>query len=184
MLSEEEKKAIKRLKAIDETVEEYDGNILKADIKIITDLITKLQKESGHQTEKINNQKVELATLNEKQEDMSKLINDVKSYKGQFKRQEKQIRELQKENEELNKKIYLCTPEIPQCQHGKYINYSDLIDKIIIKDKKIEKKDKQIDLMGEVIFKKFAAQLVLEYGIENKEQFIKLFEEKAKEKGE
>lgn len=61
------------------------------------------------------------------------------------------ITKLEKENEELNKKNYLCTPEIPQCQHGKYINYSDLIDKIIIKDKEIEEKDKQIDLMAKTI---------------------------------
>lgn len=44
-----------------------------------------------------------------------------------------------------------------------------------------DEKDKQIDLMGEVIFEKFKAQLVIEYGIENKEQFIKLFEKKIKE---
>lgn len=66
-----------------------------------------------------------------------------------YENNQKKIGELQKENEELNKKIYLCTPEIPQCQHGKYTSYSDLIDKIIIKDKEIKEKDKQIDLMAE-----------------------------------
>lgn len=49
--------------------------------------------------------------------------------------------------------------------------------------KENEEKDKQIDLMGEVIFKRFTAQLVIEYGIENKEQFIKKFERFIKEKG-
>ena len=52
---------------------------------------------------------------------------------------------------ELSKKLYLCTPEIPQCQHGKYVSYTDLIDKIIEKDKEIEKKDKIIDLMAKYI---------------------------------
>lgn len=47
--------------------------------------------------------------------------------------------------------------------------------------KENEEKDKQIDLMGEVIFKRFAAHLIIEYGIENKEQFIKCFENKVKE---
>ena len=37
----------------------------------------------------------------------------------------------------------------------------------------IEKKDKQIDLMAEVMFKNNTAQLIIEYGIENKEQIIK-----------
>lgn len=54
----------------------------------------------------------------------------------------------------------------------------NLIEKL---QKENEEKDKQIDLMGEVIFKKFKAPLVIEYGIENKEQFIKHFENKVKE---
>lgn len=70
-------------------------------INTVLDFMTKLQKEIEHQKEKRENQKTELAVLNEKQKDMNKLINTVKSYKGQFKRQEKQIRELQKENKEL-----------------------------------------------------------------------------------
>ena len=65
----------------------------------------------------------------------------------------------------------------------KYL-YQKALDNTVKSDKENMDLKKQIDLMGEVIFKKFAAQLVLEYGIENKEQFIKLFEEKAKEKGE
>ena len=48
----------------------------------------------------------------------------------------------------------------------------------------IEKKDKQIDLMAEVMFKNNTAQLIIEYGIENKEQIIKEFEKLVKEKGE
>ena len=47
----------------------------------------------------------------------------------------------------------------------------------------LKEKNIQIDLMGEVIFKRFAVPLIIEYGIENKEQFIKIFEQKAKEKG-
>ena len=103
---------------------------------------------------------------------MNKLINDVKSYKGQFKRQEKQIRELQKENEEKDKYI----------KHSEEITteMNEDINGLLLE---IKEKDKQIDLMGEVIFEKFKAQLVIEYGIENKEQFVKLFKEKAKEEG-
>lgn len=43
---------------------------------------------------------------------------------------------------------------------------------------------KQIDLMAEVMFKNNTAQLIIEYGIENKEQIIKEFEKLVKEKGE
>ena len=48
----------------------------------------------------------------------------------------------------------------------------------------IKQKDKQIDLMAEVMYKSNTAQLLIEYGIENKEQLIKEFEKLAKEKGE
>ena len=50
--------------------------------------------------------------------------------------------------------------------------------------KEIKEKDKQIDLMAEVMFKNNTAQLIIEYGIENKEQIIKEFEKLVKEKGE
>lgn len=50
--------------------------------------------------------------------------------------------------------------------------------------KEIKEKDKQIDLMAEVMFKSNKAQLIIEYGIENKEQIIKEFEKLVKEKGE
>lgn len=56
-----------------------------------------------------------------------------------------------------------------------------LINKL---QKENEEKDKQIDLMAEVMYKSNTAQLLIEYGIENKEQLIKEFEKLAKKKGE
>ena len=41
----------------------------------------------------------------------------------------------------------------------------------------IEKKDKQIDLMAELVYKRFKAELLLEYGFESKEQFKQYFAE-------
>lgn len=77
---------------------------------------------------------------------------------------------LQKENEEKDKYI----------KHSEEITteMNEDINKLLIE---IKEKDKQIDLMGEVIFKRFAAHLIIEYGIENKEQFINLFKNKIKE---
>lgn len=48
----------------------------------------------------------------------------------------------------------------------------------------LQQKDKQINLMAEVMYKSNTAQLLIEYGIENKEQLIKEFKKLAKEKGE
>ena len=39
----------------------------------------------------------------------------------------------------------------------------------------IEKKDKQIDLMAEIFYKRFKAELLLEYGFENEEQLKQYF---------
>lgn len=64
-------------------------------------------KENEHKTEKIENQKAELAILNEKQKDLNKLQNTLSSYKGQFRRQGKEnkkinslIRKLKKDSKE------------------------------------------------------------------------------------
>ena len=39
----------------------------------------------------------------------------------------------------------------------------------------IEKKDKQIDLMAEIFYKRFKAELLLEYGFENEDQLKQYF---------
>lgn len=41
----------------------------------------------------------------------------------------------------------------------------------------IQKKDKQIDLMAEIFYKRFKAELLLEYGFENEEQLKQYFVE-------
>lgn len=44
-----------------------------------------------------------------------------------------------------------------------------------------KKKDKIIDLMTEIFYKRFKAELLLEYGFESEEQLKQDFENKAKE---
>lgn len=48
--------------------------------------------------------------------------------------------------------------------------------------KENKEKAEQIDLMAEYTFNNNKAQLIIEYGIEDKEQFIEKFEKLAKEK--
>ncbi len=45
------------------------------------------------------------------------------------------IQKQEKEIELLSKKIYLCTPEIPQHEHQEYVSYVDLVDKIMKQEK-------------------------------------------------
>ena len=103
MLSDEEKKAVEML---DKYITEHKMfNIKQADdlednIRILLKLIRKQSKEIEHQKEKRENQKKELAILNTKQIEVNKLVNTVNSYKGQFKRQQKEIEELKDESKE------------------------------------------------------------------------------------
>ena len=63
------------------------------------------------------------------------------------------------------------------------VNISDLDTALsLIKEQqeKMENKDKQIDLMAELVYKRFKAELLLEYGFENEEQLKQYFERKSK----
>ena len=65
----------------------------------------------------------------------------------------------------------------------KYIMSSDsknadiLLNLITKQQKENEEKDKQIDLMTEIFYKRFKAELLLEYGFENEEQLKQYFVE-------
>lgn len=45
----------------------------------------------------------------------------------------------------------------------------------------MENKDKQIDLMAEIFYKRFKAELLLEYGSESEEQLKQYFERKVED---
>lgn len=109
-------------KVVLELLDRYYQN--QKEIQDKNNLITKLQKEIDRQKEKRENQKVELAILNEKQKEMNKLKNTVNSYYGMFKKQEKVIREIQKENEEKDKQIDLILKE--QIEDGYLVNFNNL----------------------------------------------------------
>ena len=56
-------------------------------------------------------------------------------------------------------------------------NESVLIKRYFKKCDLIKQKDKQIDLMTEIFYKRFKAELLLEYGFENEEQLKQYFAE-------
>ena len=80
--------------------ETIDLEIPKSMQHILSDY-KRVLKENEHKTEKIENQKNELAILNNKQKDLKKLQNTLNSYRGQFKKQKKEI----KEKDELIEKM-------------------------------------------------------------------------------
>ncbi len=93
-MTDEEKKAIEYWKTHMEILHWNTQLASEHYIKVLLDLIEKQSKEIEHQKEKRENQKQELAILNAKQIEFNKLVNTVNSYKGQFKRQQKEIEEL------------------------------------------------------------------------------------------
>ncbi len=86
-------------------------------------------KENENKAEKIENQKNELAILNDKQKDLNKLQNTLSSYKGQFRRQEKEnkkinslIRKLKKDSEEQQ---WIQTADDEYLAHTEKAMYAD-----------------------------------------------------------
>ena len=59
--------------------------------------------------------------------------------------------------------------------------YDTVLNLITKLQKENEEKDKQIDLMAELVYKRFKAELLLEYGFENEEQLKQYFERKVEE---
>lgn len=77
-------------------------------------------------TSHIENGTIEMSNeyYNLLEEKMARLINETQ--------------ELKKQLEEANKKLYLCTPEIPQNVHGKYVSYVDLVNEMYELKKQLE----------------------------------------------
>ena len=106
-MSEDEKNAVEILMSWKNYNVKHKNILLQADEIIsvqetILNLIDRLLKEDKRKTEKIENQKAELAILNDKQKDYNKLQNTIKSWKGQYKRLQKEnnkLREYTKTNE-------------------------------------------------------------------------------------
>lgn len=143
MLSEEEKKAINRLKAIDETVEEYDGNILKADIEIIMDLITKLQKENEDLKREKEENKYIIAMSNNEMLGYNQGYSDAKN-------QNSNATEIIMKN----RQDYIHKEEVKLLQKKiekyKYL-YQKSLDNTVKSDKENIDLKKQVDLMNEYL---------------------------------
>lgn len=118
-------------------------------IETALNMLKEKDKEIEHQIEKRNNQKAELAILNEKQKEMNKLINTVKSYKGQMKKETKRIKKLEKEaqkyfEENIKKdKIIDFMAECIELQQADNIDTTNLEG--ICKEKKCKKKCLTVD---------------------------------------
>ena len=70
--------------------------------------------------------------------DIEIVLSMLKENSAEIEKKNTELAEKNTKINELSKKLYLCMPEIPQCQHGKHVRYTDLIDKIIERDKEIE----------------------------------------------
>ena len=140
MLSDEEKQAIEKL---DWYFEDSTGLDIAKQTRIILNLIEKQSKEIEHQIEKRANQKKELAILNAKQIEFNKLVNTVNSYKGQFKRQEKEIEELKEDKYGLEEEVQIQAKNLMICEDAIKETYTKWIDKIKAKIEEVDKEEKE-----------------------------------------
>lgn len=118
----------------------YSQEQEEKDLKILLSDYKRVLKENEHKTEKIENQKAELAILNEKQKDFNKLQNTLSSYKGQFRRQEK-------ENEILKEEKEQAWEEWNNLEQGSYEIEQKLKQQIKKLQKENEELHKEIDQM-------------------------------------
>ena len=95
------------------------------DIETILSVLKQKDKEIEHQKEKRNNQKAELAILNEKQKEMNKLINTVSSYKGM-------VKKLEKENMIKDKEIDLMAEELVKAHEYFYSEFDNFYKEYFI----------------------------------------------------
>ena len=89
-----------------------------------------------------------------------------------IKEQEKQIENTTENYKNLIEDISMLAKELG-------LEDDATIDEIYIAIKRLKQKDKQIDLMAELVYKRFKAELLLEYGFENEEQLKQYFAELA-----
>ena len=112
---------------------------------------------------------------------MTKLQKENKDIKSRKEHQERRFKKYKENIEKQHEEIY----ENLVSEKEKYVYlYQKALNNTIKSDRENIQLKKQIDLMAEVMFKSNKAQLLIEYGIENKEQIIKEFEKLVKEKGE
>ena len=75
------------------------------------------------------------------------------------------LKEMKNNQKDLNKSGYVYANE----------KIDTVLSLIKEQQEKLEKKDKQIDLMAELVYKRFKAELLLEYGFENEDQLKQYF---------
>ena len=112
---------------------------------------------------------------------IDKLQKENEDIKSRKEHQEKRFKKYKENIDKQHEDIY----ENLVSEKEKYVYlYQKALNNTIKSDRENIQLKKQIDLMAEVMFKSNKAQLLIEYGIENKEQIIKEFEKLVKEKGE
>ena len=136
-MTKEQEEAIEMLEDIKNNswTTKYIMSSDSAKAETVLNMLKEKDREIEHQIEKRNNQKAELAILNEKQKEMNRLINTVSSYKGMLKKEQKDNKEKDKEIERLEKQSKNLDKQAQQ-----YFEQTIYLDK-------------QIDLMADFIYK-------------------------------
>ena len=125
-----EQEAIERLKSIDETVEEYDGNILKADIETVLNML----KEKDKEIDKLRNKnKKLLRKLRNRVKEVKKLTK-YSQYKKEFSRLNEQLRKKDKQIDSMAEYISNLDIDEDICKEQSDNNCDDINREVECRD--------------------------------------------------
>ena len=125
-----EQEAIERLKSIDETVEEYDGNILKTDIETVLNML----KERDKEIDKLRNKnKKLLRKLRNRVKEVKKLTK-YSQYKKEFSRLNEQLRKKDKQIDSMAEYISNLDIDEDICKEQSDNNCDDINREVECRD--------------------------------------------------
>ena len=159
-LSNKENQAIQIFFDVVKYLEKWNNNLTivpsdKKYYRIILNLIDKLLEENNHLQREKEENKFIIAMANNEMLGYNQGYSDGKAHNSNA-----------TEIIVMNREDYIYKQEI-KCYKSK-----------------IEFLNKQIELMSKEIFRNFKDKLIIEYGIENEEQFKRIFEQRIMEEGE
>ena len=138
-----------------------------------------------------NGEKIDFNTLVRKfkKEGIENFVVTKKEYiatvLNMLKEKDKKIEKLRNNNKDLLRKLRNRIKEVKKLERKDYKSIVTKQGKTLEeRAEQLKKKDKIIDLMAETFYKKFKAELLLEYGFENEEQLKQYFKEIAERKSE
>lgn len=150
--------------------------------KTVLNMLNKYSAESAEKDKIIAEKSVEIEKLEkESKQYFETTIKQAKQFDKEIENYKNLIADVSIIAQELGLEEDGTTDEII-AQIGRFKNNINILDQECSRlERKEAKQDKMIDLIINTVYKRFKAELVLEYGFENEEQFKQCFERRVED---